>query len=1450
MDNIFLVSPLDARRLFKEADTNYRALKPKSAELRESFLRSKLAESTTGSPRYAALRTLIQHETQREIARFLRRLEGTPQRRSVTTVQEIDSTGKTISFSTRDDIEHALSRCLESRFRVTDHSPLMQPYLRNLLGTGSLTPLGQRILAGDSTVDLPYTSEYTRWLLQGMARPYPPLPQICTSISVTDFQTYWRRAPEKTSSSISGLHFGHYKAASFSPALSEFHAFMTEVLFRTGYPLKRWQNGLQVILEKKPGVVLVSKLRAILLMEADFNFGNKLYVGSRMVHNARLEIPSELYGGVRGRRVEFMALSRRLLADILRQKRRAGAVASVDAQSCYDRITHSTASLCCQRWGVPNRIMETMLSTIQGMRFFLRTGYGDSHRFYGGGSHLFQGICQGNGAGPAVWLAISAVLILLLREKAHGSPIRGAFSPVCLVILAFLFVDDTDLCAVGHPTDFQHEDLLRRLQSTISLWQGLLQATGGSLSAEKCSWSLAAFRWKSGKWYYHTEESFPATMFVTDDSQVEIPILRIDPTVSTTIVGVDQALDGSMTGQLTSLLSKVDRWSTSLCQGTIPRHIAWAAIRSKIWPCLRFPLSSSTLTRQQGRTLMGRLYKHLLPRLGTNRSIAAAVRYGPLSVAGLDLPDPYIYQGSMQVALFHQLYGTDTREGHLLRISLEHLQLEVGCGSPVLLTDYSKYGFLATHSWLRCLWEFVSQYSIRLEADYPIPPLCREHDQYIMDTLVINPQLSKADLISANRCRLHLRLLVFSDLATGGGDMVRDSMFHVRQDNFQPSDLEWQEERPSSHDVALWKKCLTSTLAQSPLHLGPWVAEPHYRQQWWYDGESDQLVKRFENQCWWVYSRSVSRQTRSLSHFGPRYRLSGIRSSSDRPVHWCRTTVRTHRDGRVSHEGFATSRAHMMGSLLDCPVLRLDPGRQFGQALPRHTLHFPDNGQHVAQAIINGTAHGASDGSYMPSRSKSHGTAAWILEDSCTPGLDICYGTSRTTNWHPSDVNAYRSELQGIYMALLMLQSISNIHKITSGSIILYCDNEKAVHLASQTTLPLPSGLAHLDLLRSIRFLRSNLPFSTRIVHIRGHQDRLCPSWSLTRPSQLNIACDILAKEFLCSLLRTPHTSTHRQSLVGEGPRCFLNDRKLVGNIQQGVAEYCSRFHTMEYLVNKGTLTWPSSQDVNWDAIGGHLCHQSVPYRLWATKHSFKFSATGRNMKRWGMRSEDSCPCCGQADESETHLYECTSPAMLEARCQAITQFQIWMRSANTHPDIVQCFIQALSLSSSFQSWATPAILSAASNQDVLGSWNTWVGRVSREWESIQERHYICIGSQRLASLWSMGMVEHILAIGHRLWKTRNDALHNPQFAGLTSHEVSSLNTALTEEFSLGLMDLHQSDHHLITRRTLPTLLGLPITHRRLWLESIQLARQQGRARTLAEDNSMAGIMRRWLGCS
>jgi len=75
-----------------------------------------------------------------------------------------------------------------------------------------------------------------------------------------------------------GIHYGYDKASVDSLGISEFHTLFTELVFSMGYSLACWQSGLQVLLEKKPGAIFVSKLHALLLLEADFNAGMKIWL--------------------------------------------------------------------------------------------------------------------------------------------------------------------------------------------------------------------------------------------------------------------------------------------------------------------------------------------------------------------------------------------------------------------------------------------------------------------------------------------------------------------------------------------------------------------------------------------------------------------------------------------------------------------------------------------------------------------------------------------------------------------------------------------------------------------------------------------------------------------------------------------------------------------------------------------------------------------------------------------------------------------------------------------------------------------------------------------------------------------------------------------------------------------------------------------------------------------
>lgn len=358
------------------------------------------------------------------------------------------------------------------------------------------------------------------------------------------------------------------------------------------------------MLEKKPGVILADKLRAILLLEGDFNFANKLLLGSRMMRNAEAHnntVPEAL-GSRKHHNAKELALNRRLIADISRQQVRPLAVASVDAAQCYDCIAHPVGSLACQRLGVPPMFLSCMLATIQCMNFHLRTAYGDSTSSFGStpGQLPLQGILQGNGAGPAFWYAVSILLVLLLHTKGHGAKYRSALALQTTILAGLLFVDDTDLVAYGESSATRAADVVVALQATVLTWQQGLVTTGGSLKPAKCSWSLLAYWFKAGKVQIHTPHSFPATLSLPAEDGTMIPIERVPASVGITCVGVIQTLNGKMKPQVDSLIGKAEIWATNIRNGWLNRRLAWIGLRSMIWPSLEYPLQICSMTETQG----------------------------------------------------------------------------------------------------------------------------------------------------------------------------------------------------------------------------------------------------------------------------------------------------------------------------------------------------------------------------------------------------------------------------------------------------------------------------------------------------------------------------------------------------------------------------------------------------------------------------------------------------------------------------------------------------------------------------------------------------------------------------------------------------------------------------------------------------------------------------------
>ncbi len=118
------------------------------------------------------------------------------------------------------------------------------------------------------------------------------------------------------------------------------------MIARCGCPPECWGHSLQVLLKKIAGVALVTKLRAILLMEGNFNYMNRWIFGKEAI-NKLYEmgyIPGDQYS-----QKESMAkdarLDNRLTMDLSRQMKHPLATMSANANKCYARINHIIMSL-------------------------------------------------------------------------------------------------------------------------------------------------------------------------------------------------------------------------------------------------------------------------------------------------------------------------------------------------------------------------------------------------------------------------------------------------------------------------------------------------------------------------------------------------------------------------------------------------------------------------------------------------------------------------------------------------------------------------------------------------------------------------------------------------------------------------------------------------------------------------------------------------------------------------------------------------------------------------------------------------------------------------------------------------------------------------------------------------------------------------------------------------
>lgn len=1431
----------EAEQRWKQAGCDYDLLKPHGGTLRTDWLRTRKEDTTLTEDQRKRAAAQLRGEEQRDDARQIKAVLHQISGSSVFQVETMDENGDYELHTEKEAVEQAIMANNAARFRLTEPTPMLRPPLRNELGLLGATEAAKQILQG--TYQCPEgTDAYTRWFVETMrrSRQFAPLD---VEITRADFINYWKKAKESTSSSISGLHFGHYKAAAECPFMSEIHALTCQLAYGSGYSLTRWQAGLSVMLEKEKGVIKVDKLRAILLMEADFNFLNKLIFGSRMVRRALQngEIPKECYGSVPAHEAIEVGINRRLLLDISRQRRAPLAIASVDAHTCYDRISHTVASICCQRWGVPLEPIVSLFRTIQSMKFFLRTGFGDSDTYYGGkpirGRTPFQGICQGNGGGPAIWLAGSTVLVMLLRRYGHITELRSCLTQTITTLVGMLFVDDTDLTKLARDPHSPYHEVVRDISAAANCWRGGLFASGGDLKPSKTSWALATYHFTtSGKFGYSSIGTAPAELRIGDENNGGFLVKRMEPDQAVKAVGLYQALDGNMQQQIADLKSRADKWGDAIHAGWLPRRLAWKALNSHIWPSLKYPLPATTFTKKEGESILRHYYQSALPAMGTCANFPRDMLFAPISFQGMGMPHPYVEQGIETLRYFLIHADAATLSGDLYRNSLEQLQLEIGVGIPVFAASFKHLGKLATPSLMKALWEFISEIPYATLASDGYELLCgdkllqRANDEYIMDVLLASGQFTERALLGINRCRLYYQALTLADIMTGDGKTVCDNAYNLLPPIARRrSKYCFPKELPGYEDKRHWRRALDliCTEWRNMPDLGPWTKEPHRPPQYLFDPATGLLYESTAISAWRRWKPRSSVHPRRGSIFVRLDSTNCLPNSALSPATGVSLTENTLQFGGTAPRTLQPPEA--LPTTIDIAIANLSINGRWALDLS----HFPRNGELVAAAIRNCCCHGVTDGSYMSSKAYDMGTAAWIMENWLLPGMQRCRGVVSTSG-QDYLVNAYRSELQGMHTMLLAIHVVCLVHGITDGAARLGCDNETTVFLAQLDSTRVTYVHAHIDLIRAIRKLKSILPVQLTIEHVKGHQDDNKNFGELDRMSQLNVEADTEAKRYLRHTIRHNRLDPADSSMEKEGWRCYIYGQKVTTNPTELLRRGYWGRSTLLYYEKHDLLNRQGFDLVDWDSM--YEAMHSFPdlYRMWVTKHVTGWCGTNRKLYLWDQREDDICPCCDTGSvERPRHLITCPSPHLLDTWEARIDGLSAWFIETETSPNIADCFLRTLQFrdpGTSFCDFATEDLLLAATEQDTIGWFSTMEGRLSTQWKFHQEDYWNMAGVSKSVRKWNKDLITNLLEISHAMWTCRNSLhVHKTHRNGLPLQEGEELEQEVIQAYEDGEATVLPGADRAQFSIPLATILDYPHFRQQTWLDIIQQSQKDFR---------------------
>ena len=1352
--------------------------------------------------------------------------------------------GETVELREQEPMVAEIQQVTEVRFDLAHSATISLSSVGKKLGYLSDTAFARELLSG--SVDIPSDVDATTALILEEIARVGMMMQTADGerleITPEQFKRYWKQVREDTSSSISTIHFGHYRAATKSDKISKFLSQKITLIARTGCPPTRWGNGLQVMLEKIAGVALVNKLRAILLMEADYNYFNKWAFGYEALNALMAEgyIPEDQYSQ-RQSTAEDARMDSRLTFDLSRQLRHPMASTSADAGNCYDRIHHTIMSLLMLAVTGWVGAVVAALYPIQTMKFYQRTAYGDSTTYMGGKRQRpLMGLCQGNGAAPGLWSMLAAVLMHCYYNEGFGARITSPISRHVMETMGTIFVDDTNL-DVWLPAYRSTGEIWAEMQESVDMWGNLLNATGGAVKPEKCYWYAVDYVCEDGLWRYAPEVPFDMQVPLPDGSRAKIKQHRVDHAEK--MLGVFSCPMGTDATHLEERVVKRARvWTNRSKNAHLPSHLNWMSYRFKLWAGIRYGIGTLATPLVAADKVLDAFHFEMLSFLGVNRHIKKGWRTLPRAFGGVGLYSFAIEQMICWLNMLLQHFGVPSVLGRKFQASLEALQLEIGCRECPLSLDYNVYAHLVTPSWMKAFWERLWHYKFRLHLAYTELPLPRERDKTLM-AIFLAEGYKGEELLQLNRCRVCLNLLFLSDMATANGRGLERVLLGPGGEGWIGSSYVWPREVPTKKDWSLWVEFWTHYTKRGlvlPAPLGKWTGTTHRTWLWYYDRQAD-VLQRVHEEGIVFYEGTGARRTRG-SHL---YRRSHV--------------------AQVQPSGVPASVEHLDGG----QVRLLNTGTKFavteraaqqslweflkswgGEWMWEHIEDPYEDTVWMAEALTNGTAVLVTDGSFDRSLAPNVSGAGWTF---------CCRRTERIVRGSFYEVSpsasAYRGELLGLVALHTLSLALTSYYQVDRGKGKVCCDNIGALNQSSKWVRRVRTGSKQSDLLRAIRTCKLDNRLAFLYHHVKGHQDRHLLWHQLTLEAQLNVKCDGLAKGAVQRWLEGGcDVPRGLQLLPREKAAVFIDGVKLTTDVAKEV-RYClgeveaRRFYTAS--LQRGGLGWTGRRFdlVDWRGLDAMLAGKPDAFSLWLSKQVAGVCATRKNLARIQDLLDDKCPNCLEPREDAAHLTICGDAGRQKLFEEGVVALEQWMAGDNrTHDELAFWIGKWMRLRGSVKFGEmgpmSRELRELGADMDAIG-WRSFTeGRVPKRLRRLQTTHCRLASCQMTGDDWMKAFIGRVVHITHSQWIYRNYTLHERSRGYLRLKERVGVLEKIEQLMQLGADEVPAESQFLL-EVDFDALVKSSHESQSYWVRAVEAARTAGRRVATRTAREGAGARRR-----